>query len=160
MANITHQVSVDGGSWIDKGTATNHTASSLGAGSHSIRVRAVNKTGAGAIGNGGAGTVSNPPPPAPSVEIIGKGAYETCTDGGTCRRALVRFTNVPSGTYSLAISSGGWTSPWPSNAHISGNGTAESGGYLGTRSSPVCVVITGPQNFTPCVSAATWNSWN
>ncbi len=160
MSNITYQVSVDGGSWIDKGTATNHTASSLGAGSHSIRVRAVNKAGAGAIGNGGAGTISNPPPPAPSVEIIGKGAYETCTDGGTCRRALVKFTNVPSGTYSLAISSGGWTSPWPSSTHISGNGTAESGGYLGTRSSPVCVVITGPQNFTPCVSAATWNSWN
>ncbi|RQP08986.1 MAG: tandem-95 repeat protein [Microbacteriaceae bacterium] len=160
MSNITYQVSVDGGSWINKGTATNHTASSLGAGSHSIRVRAVNKAGAGAIGNGGAGTISNPPPPAPSVEIIGKGAYETCEGGGTCRRALVRFTNVPSGTYSLAISSGGWTSPWPSSAHISGNGTAESGGYLGTRSSPVCVVITGPQNFTPCVEAATWNSWN
>ncbi|QNO38137.1 tandem-95 repeat protein [Protaetiibacter sp. SSC-01] len=159
MANVTYQVSVDGGGWIDKGTATNHTASSLSAGSHSIRVRAVNKAGTGAIGNGGAGNISNPPPPAPSVEIIGKGTRETCQGGGTCHRALVRFTNVPAGTYSLAISSGGWTTSDPRSTYIGGNGTAESGGYLGIRDAQVCVQISGPASYRPCVSAATWNSW-
>jgi hypothetical protein len=157
-ANLTYQVSVDGGGWIDKGTATNHTASSLGAGSHDIRVRAVNKAGAGAIGQGGAGTVSNPPPVV-SVQIVGKGTRETCDGGGACWRALVRVSNGPAGNYTLAISDGGWTSPYPRTTYLNGNGTAESGGYFGTRSGQVCVVVTGAMSTTVCIPAGTWNSF-
>ncbi|MFT4283763.1 MAG: Ig-like domain-containing protein [Protaetiibacter sp.] len=163
MANITYQVSVDGGGWIDKGTATNHTASGLGAGSHSIQVRAVNKAGAGAAGNGGAGTISNPPP-NPSSAIVGKTAKEGCDTGGFgCQYPIVRITDAADGSYTLTTQlESGWTSSWPASVSVSsGTGQGRAGGKVGTMtgSDRIRVIVTGPSGTisTRWYTAAEWN---
>ena len=163
MANITYQVSVDGGGWIDKGTATNHTASGLGAGSHSIQVRAVNKAGAGAAGSGGAGTISNPPP-NPSSAIVGKTAKEGCDTGGFgCQYPIVRITDAVDGTYTLTTQlESGWTSSWPTTLGVSsGTGQGRAGGKVGTMtgSDRIRVIVTGPSGTisTRWYTAGEWN---
>ncbi|BDZ56100.1 hypothetical protein GCM10025870_31730 [Agromyces marinus] len=100
---VRYEVRIDGGGWQNSGQDRSHRFTGVGAGSHTVAVRAVN------LGSGNAGTatsrtfsVSNPPPPSPSA-TVSKGALRpTATDAGmsspTTRTSLPAATRSPSST--------------------------------------------------------------
>jgi len=89
---LRYEVSINGGSsWVDRGTATSYSRSGLGAGTYTLRVRAVNKAGTSASSSDVAGTVKSPPP-VPSVTPCFRGT------GGT-KYFSVRFSGLSGGTH-------------------------------------------------------------
>ncbi len=132
-ANLSYEVSFNGGGWQNIGNVLSYTKGSLGQGSYSLSVRAVNKAGAG----GATGAVSASiaaPPRNPRIEIAGtSGTTFMCSNGNyACKQIAVRFTDT-SGTYSVYIelSSGGTsntTSMPGSGTHLTQSFQASTGG--------------------------------
>ena len=67
-ANISYEVSYNGGGWTSVSTSTSYTLNSRGTGNHTLAVRAVNKSGAGAASD--AVTVSLADQPIPAVAYL------------------------------------------------------------------------------------------
>ncbi|MBG6056288.1 hypothetical protein IWX81_002720 [Salinibacterium sp. CAN_S4] len=66
-ANLTYQVSYNGGGWENVGTATRYDLNNRGAGNHTLEVRATNKSGAGAASPGATMRLdTRPAPPDPA----------------------------------------------------------------------------------------------
>ncbi|CAN5368468.1 Ig-like domain-containing protein [soil metagenome] len=63
-ANLTYEVSYNGGGWQGVGTATSYSLGSRGTGNHTLQVRAVNKAGAGAASGAATVTLAEQPIPA------------------------------------------------------------------------------------------------
>lgn len=161
-ANITYRVSTNGGSnWTDVGTALSYSRSSLGAGSYSLVVQAVNKSGAGASSAASSATIQ-PQPRNPGIQIAGtSSATFTCSNGNyACKKVAVRFTDT-SGTYNVVIQvDGGGTS---STTSMSGSGTHLTQSYqASTGGKSVRVVATGGPDGTLTsrwYTSAEWDSF-
>ncbi|HLU63085.1 MAG TPA: hypothetical protein VKY66_01025, partial [Protaetiibacter sp.] len=164
-ANLSYQVSFNNGSWQDVGTALSWTtAANLGQGSHSLRVRAVNKAGAGA--EAGPSSVSIAAEPRnPSVRIIGKGANNTCSDGGSgCRPAIVQFSDT-GGTYTIQLQAAdcagcSWRNVGSAKS-VSGSGQQTTWGLLGVLpvNSTMRVIATGGPDGTLTSQVLNRDSW-
>ncbi len=78
-ANITYQVSFNGGSWTSNGSSTSYSRSGLNQGTYNLSVRAVNKLGAGDPGAAQPATIAAPPPP-PERVVLSRGSFVTGTN--------------------------------------------------------------------------------
>lgn len=158
-ANLSYEVRVNGGAWIEKNGGTSHTASGLGAGSYSIEVRAENKSGYGPAAGGGGGTISNPPTP-PSITLVSKTAQSVqgCPSG--CYAANVRFNNITGGGYTVIME---WASGWTGNGqgvNVSSGDTIRTNSATGTlpQGNSVRIRVSGPSGTltTPWLSRDEW----
>jgi|GEM_PF-1593684 len=107
-----YQVKLDGGPWVNVGTSTSHTFTSLGEGTHTAYVRAIDNAGNGLImGRGFTVDVS-----APAIEVIGlfTASGETLP-GSVINGSDVRidWTASDSGTgishFEIRLDNGGWS---------------------------------------------------
>lgn len=163
-ANISYQISYNGGGWTSVGTDTSYTRSNLNQGTHTLEVRASNKAATGQTGSAsGQITQPPPPPPDPRTEIVGKTADEACDTGGWgCQYPVVRFYDIQSGNYTLTTQlESGWTSAWPYTGNVSSGGTLRSGGKVGTMAAGdrIRVIVTGPSG-TISTRWYTGSEWN
>jgi len=161
-ANISYRVSTNGGSnWTNVGTALSYSRSGLGAGTYSLIVQAVNKSGPGSSSNTSSATIQ-PQPRNPSVEIVGTSSRTwTCTNGNyACKQVAVRF-NDTSGTYNVVIQVEGSGSS--STTSMPGSGTHLTQSYqASTGGRSVRVVATGGPDGTLTsrwYSSAEWDSF-
>jgi hypothetical protein len=92
-ADLSYEVRVNGGAWVEKNGATSHTAGSLGQGTYSIEVRAQNKTGYGPAASGGARNI-DPKPAEPRKIVLSRGADAP----GSGYYYHVKSENFPAGT--------------------------------------------------------------
>ncbi|PZQ90807.1 MAG: hypothetical protein DI534_06370 [Leifsonia xyli] len=159
-ANLSYEVSFNGGGWQNVGTALSYgTAANLGQGSYSLSVRAVNKSGAG----GQAGPVSASiaaEPRNPSINIVGTSSTTyTCSNGNfACKRVAVQFTDT-SGNYAIYIETSGGTS---SSNSVPGSGVRLTNGLQASMPAgwQIRVVATGGPDgtlYSPWLNTAQWD---
>ena len=119
-ANLTYEVSYNGGGWQSVSTDTSYSLGNRGTGDHTLAVRAVNKAGASAAS--AAVTVSLAEEPIPVAVYPVKGQpYTPSGCGSTGHMIAANTTGIPNGSYTGRVytsgsSSGPWTlrvsSPW------------------------------------------------
>jgi hypothetical protein len=146
-ANLTYQISVNGGGWIDVGAATSYSGS-YGAGDYTARVQATNKSGSsapsGASANGHiesapyAGNIHHTPGSGPATRNNGNGpvtnTYKISFD----------VSNFPAGTYTVSTSSNfGYIGSWSVNIPANGTVDVPSGWCQSGPNSYVTVDIAG-----------------
>ncbi len=125
-ANITYEVSLNGGGWTGNGASTSYSRSGLNQGSYELRVRAVNKSGAGNAGSASA-NIAAPPPPPPSV-TLSRGGYQSGTVASY--RYYVTLNNFPAGanvTIQCHDAGGAFASSYSRPYNFSGELTCYSG---------------------------------
>lgn len=88
-ANLTYEVSVNGGGWTNVGAATSYSQS-YGAGDYTLQVRATNKSGPGTASPSSASGHISDPPAQPSIELS-QGANAPGT-GAFFHVKLINFT--------------------------------------------------------------------
>jgi predicted phage tail protein len=155
--SVRYEVRLDSGSWTNSGTDRAHRFTGVGAGSHTVHVRAVNlgsdRTGPADSRNF---TVQNPPPPQPSARIC-KG---TVSGGG--HAVVVRYQNFTSGGHRMYTSLNGDSSAfYKETFNIGGDGSQRLQNWLGIRNdSQIWVAIEGPTNIsrTNIISGSQWNN--
>jgi len=82
-ANLSYQVSYNGGAWESVSTATSYSLSNRGVGDHTLQVRAVNKAGAGAASGGATVSLAQrPDPPTASLCVYRGGADNGANEFG------------------------------------------------------------------------------
>lgn len=96
---VEYQVRVDGGGWSGLQGGTSKTISNLGAGTHTVEVRARNN-GSQQFGPAAGTTfgVENRPPPAFSASVFKGGSAPYCSG---CHYVGVDFSNLPAGRYNV-----------------------------------------------------------
>jgi predicted phage tail protein len=159
-ANISYRVSTNGGAnWTNVGNDLSYSRSSLGAGSHSLVVQAVNKSGAGQASAASSATIQ-PQPRNPGVTLAGVSSTTyTCSNGNyACKKVAVRFTDT-SGTYNVVIQvDGGGTS---NSTSMPGSGTHLTQSYqASTGGKSVRVVASGGPDgtlYSPWISSGDWD---
>ncbi|GAA2025783.1 Ig-like domain-containing protein [Agromyces tropicus] len=133
---VRYDVRIDGGSWQNSGQDRTHRFTGVGAGSHTVAVRAVN------LGSGKAGTavsksfsVSNPPPPSPSATVRKGGDAPYCNG---CKYVIGDYQDFTAGSYSITVQYKHWSTsnPWEnlstSTYSLSRNGSVQTLSGLGT----------------------------
>ncbi|WP_400999196.1 Ig-like domain-containing protein [Agromyces sp. GXQ0307] len=150
---VRYDVRIDGGAWVNSGQNTSHRFTGVGAGSHSVAVRAVN------LGSGSAGTASSDSfsvQNEPKVVNLTKGArvgyysgpYGYC--GGDCWHYNVSVSGFPDGQ----TSGYAWCNGTRLNTNIRINVSNGRGSYTGSFPDSWCghsnayVIIGGVQSNT------------
>lgn len=155
--SVRYEVNLDSGGWTNSGTDRTHRFTGVGAGGHTVQVRAVN-VGSGRNGPAASRnfTVQSPPPPQPSARIC-KG---TTSGGG--HAVVVRYQNFTSGGHTMYTSLDGDSSAfYRETFNIGGDGSQRLQNWLGIRNdAQIWVVIEGPTNIsrTNIISGSQWNN--
>ena len=101
-ANLSYEVSYNGGGWQNVGTATSYSLDSRGTGDHTLQVRATNKAGAG--GASSPATVSlatRPDPPAASLCVYPGGARDP--DGAGADEFGINWSGQSGGGHTMKV---------------------------------------------------------
>lgn len=159
-SSLTYQVSSDGGAtWSSVGTALSHTRSNLPQGSHELRVRAVNKAGAGASSAPVSATIAAPPPNPRVTNVYPAGAASTQSGVTNTKFLYFDIAEWTPGTYTVTpqyCRNGVWGNVAGSySMNLSSSGTYQPGGtwmQSGFANCGVRVVIGG-------YTSPTFNTW-
>jgi hypothetical protein len=130
---VRYDVRIDGGAWQNSGQDRTHRFTGVGAGSHTVAVRAVN------LGSGSAGTASSDsfgvqtqPPPTPSGTIF-KGSISPTSCSG-CRYVGIDYRDFPAGSYRITTFINGSNGGLTENTYtLSSNGSVVIWNSLGIR---------------------------
>lgn len=159
-ANMTYRVSTNNGSsWVDVGTALSHSRSGLGAGTYSLIVQAINKSGAGSASPPASATIQ-PQPRNPRIAIVGASAQTyTCSNGNyACKKVAVQFTDT-SGSYAIYIQTSGGTS---NSNTVPGTGVQLTQSFQASMGGgQIRIVATGGPDgtlYSPWLSSAEWDN--
>ncbi len=110
-ANLTYEVSYNGGSWQNVGTATRHDLNNRGTGDHTLRVRATNKSGNGSPSAGETVRLADEPaPPTPPSASLCRdigGAGDPLGNGYNADMFGIRWSNQSGGTHTMRVGSPG-----------------------------------------------------
>ncbi|WP_159078190.1 Ig-like domain-containing protein [Salinibacterium hongtaonis] len=134
QASLSYEVSLNNGGWVGVGTRTEYSQSRLSEGNYDLRVRAVNKSGAGAVAGPVRGRIEAPPPPPepdPPKVVLRKGGAIGCqSSGGSsgCHKFDITLEN---------FGGGGHTVEFFCNGSNMGYRTSFSGNHF-APSSPHC----------------------
>ncbi|GAA1056966.1 fibronectin type III [Agromyces luteolus] len=163
---IRYDVRIDGGAWVNSGQNTSHRFTGVGAGSHTVAVRAVN------LGSGNAGTASsdsfsvqNPPPPQPSGKI-GKGPSRSCdSGGGGCAEVRITWSDMDPGRYRVyATINGSSCCGYQETVDIGANGQKQLLNHLGVRAAGETIAVRfenvsgGTSRTLGGISGTQWNN--
>ena len=122
-ANLTYEVSYNGGGWQNVGTATSYSLGSRGQGDHTLQVRGTNKSGAGSASG-----------PA-TVNLIQAASIEVCVgaSGAPIGNYVGIIThNIPGGTYEAWVTGPGWGSGSVHNSYsFPSNGSVQLSAWKG-----------------------------
>ncbi len=125
-ANLTYEVSYNGGGWQNVGTATSYSLGSRGEGSHTLQVRATNKSGAGGASAGATVTLA-PVPVVASIEVcVGASGAPVGNYVGIITH------NITGGTYTAWVTGDGWGSGSAhNNYNFPANGSTQLSAWKG-----------------------------
>ncbi|MGW9629137.1 Ig-like domain-containing protein [Agromyces sp. NPDC055520] len=159
---VQYQTQLDNGGWSGWQSGESKSFSGLGAGTHTVQVRAKN-VGSQSVGPIGSTTfgVSNAPPPSPSATPK-RGDYAstgTCSSG--CYLVAFDYAYLKGGSYTVTVEyrdagQSSWRSLSPTGMSLSTSGSAQTYSMLGTvgEHDEVRVRFQGPDNFYSSISGA------
>ena len=134
--SVRYEVRLDSGSWTNSGTDRAHRFTGVGAGSHTVHVRAVNegsnKTGPAESRNF---TVQDPPPPQAGATVRKGGPAPYCNG---CRYVIGDYQNFQPGNYQITVqykewnTDAAWQNLSTSSYNLSANGSVQTLSGLGT----------------------------
>ncbi|MFF2369638.1 Ig-like domain-containing protein [Agromyces sp. NPDC058110] len=159
---ITYQIAVDGG-WENIGNRTSYSVGGVGAGGHTVQVRAVN-TGSGKAGNAASRSfsVDTRPPPPRTVSLskgtrVGyyNGTYGYC--GGNCWFYNVSISHFqPGSTVTMVPYCNGGALNGRYNISVDGNG---NGSFVGRWNGNIPSSFCGSANAYVTVDGVQSNNW-
>ena len=162
---VRYDVRIDGGGWQNSGQDRSHRFTGVGAGSHTVQVRAVN-LGSENPGNAASDSfgVQNPPPPQPSGSI-GKGGSQACdSGGGGCANVRITWTDMDPGRYQVYVTTNGSWSNWKGTYDVAANGRLELLNHLGVRPAGETIAVRfenvsgGTSRTLGAISGSQWNN--
>lgn len=161
--SVRYEVRLDSGGWNDSGTNRTHRFTGVGAGGHSVDVRAVNM-GSGRPGPA-ATTNFNVQNPQPSGSI-GKGPSRSCdSGGGGCAEVRITWSNMDPGTYRVfATLNGSACCGYQQTVDIGANGQLQLLNHLGVRPAGETIAVRfenisgGTSRTLGAISGTQWNN--
>lgn len=163
---VRYDVRIDGGTWQNSGQDRAHRFTGVGAGSHTVEVRAVN-LGSGNPGSAGSDSfgVQNPPPPQPSG-TIGKGPSRACdSGGGGCAEVRITWADMDPGRYRVyATINGASCCGYQETIDIGANGRVQLQNHLGVRQAGETIAVRfenvsgGTSRTLGGISGSQWNN--
>jgi hypothetical protein len=160
---IRYEVKLDSGGWVDSGTDRSHRFTGVGAGGHSVQVRAFN------VGSQRAGpadtanfNVANPQPSG----SLGKGPSRACdSGGGGCAEVRITWSNMDPGTYRVfATINGSSCCGYQQTVDVGANGQLQLMNHLGVRSAGETIAVRfenvsgGTSRTLGAISGTQWNN--
>lgn len=161
--SVRYEVKLDSGGWIGSGNDRTHRFTGVGAGGHSVQVRAIN------VGSDRAGpaattnfTVQNPQP----TGTIGKGPSRSCdSGGGGCAEVRITWSNLDPGTYRVfATINGSACCGYQQTVDIGANGQLQLLNHLGVRPASETIAVRfenvsgGTSRTLGAISGTQWNN--
>lgn len=162
---VQYSTQIDGGGWSGWGTAQSRTFGNLGAGSHTVDVKARNN-GSGKEGpaNSIRFSVENRPPPQASGSI-GKGGSRACDSGGSgCANVRISWSNMDPGRYQVYVTVNGSWGNYKGTYDVGADGRLELQNHLGRRAAGETIAVRfenvsgGTSKTLGAISGSQWNS--
>lgn len=163
---VQYQSRIDGGGWSNWGNGESRSFNNLGAGNHTVDVRARNN-GSQQIGPAASirFSVENRPPPQPSGSI-GKGPSRSCdSGGGGCAEVRITWSDMDPGRYRVyATINGSSCCSYQETIDISANGQRQLLNHLGVRPAGETIAVRfenvsgGTSRTLGAISGSQWNN--
>ncbi len=131
---VDYQVELDNNGWVNAGGSRSHSFNNVGAGGHTVKVRAINRGGGGtSTADSRNFNVDNRPPPTPGGSIF-KGSISPNSCSG-CRYVGIDLRDFPTGSYRITTFINGSNAGLSENTYSIGspNGSIVIWNSLGIR---------------------------